>query len=141
MSTRNFPGDKVRPAREAENVGASISHNPMAFTACYRDSFIFFYPLKIDVFCHCTQWRKNMKLNSLNRPIHNTFFKYQVNLSYRQLNPLASYLIGSTQSTDLNLSERRYMITFRHTTYIISHFADWGDMLRHICVIFTVSFI
>jgi hypothetical protein len=53
MSTTNFPGDKERPAREADNL--TVDYEPVvykmweprrlttlwAFTACYRDSFIF----------------------------------------------------------------------------------------------------
>jgi hypothetical protein len=52
MSTRNLPGGKGRPARRAVNLTAicepivktkcgslDVSHSPMAFTACYRDSF------------------------------------------------------------------------------------------------------
>jgi hypothetical protein len=54
MSTRNFPGGKVRPARKADNfiaVCESIVHKMWeprrlttiwASTACYRDSFTFF---------------------------------------------------------------------------------------------------
>jgi hypothetical protein len=46
MSTRNLPGAKGRPVRKADNftaicepMGALMSHNPLASTACYRDSF------------------------------------------------------------------------------------------------------
>jgi hypothetical protein len=58
MSTRNLPSGKGRPARGADNLTAvcelivlekvefSTSHNPMGFTACYRDSFTFTYVLQ-----------------------------------------------------------------------------------------------
>jgi hypothetical protein len=55
MSTRNFPGDKGRPAREADNVTAICEPivqkmweprrltTLWASTACYRNSFTFMY--------------------------------------------------------------------------------------------------
>jgi hypothetical protein len=52
ISTRNLPGG-VKGGRRVrltsvcrlttENMDTSTSHNPRAFTACYRDSFFFFY--------------------------------------------------------------------------------------------------
>jgi hypothetical protein len=57
MSTRKFLGDKdgrcigltnLAPSvsrLSRANVRVSTSHNPMAFTACYRDSFTFFFLL------------------------------------------------------------------------------------------------
>jgi hypothetical protein len=56
MSTRNIPGSKGRPAHRAENltaicehcletVEASMSHNLMASTTCYRDSFTFLHSI------------------------------------------------------------------------------------------------
>jgi hypothetical protein len=57
MSTRNFPGDKGRQARQADNLTAIckltvyIMWEPLCLTtlwdsmACYRDSFAFFYLL------------------------------------------------------------------------------------------------
>jgi hypothetical protein len=56
MSTRNLPGDKGQPVHKVDNcaaicerrlstqnVGASMSHKLMAFMACYRNSFTFFF--------------------------------------------------------------------------------------------------
>jgi hypothetical protein len=54
MSIRNFPGDKGRPARNADNLTVICEPivykiwkprqltNPWAFMAWYRDSFTFF---------------------------------------------------------------------------------------------------
>jgi hypothetical protein len=49
MSSRNLPGGKGRPARKAHKLNAicepilSIMWAPLASTACYRDSFTFFF--------------------------------------------------------------------------------------------------
>jgi hypothetical protein len=57
MSTRNLPGGKGRPAREADNLTAICESIVLkmweprrlttlwAFTACYMDSFTFFFLL------------------------------------------------------------------------------------------------
>jgi hypothetical protein len=57
MSTRNLPGGKGRPARGADNLAAICEPivqkmweprrltTLWVFTACYRDSFTFFYGL------------------------------------------------------------------------------------------------
>jgi hypothetical protein len=54
MSTRNFPEDKVRPAREADNLtsicelivwknlGVSMSHNPMGLHSLFQ-GYIYLY--------------------------------------------------------------------------------------------------
>jgi hypothetical protein len=56
MSTRNFPGGKGRPAHKADNFTAICEPTVWkmwgprrlttlwTFTACYRDSFFYFYP-------------------------------------------------------------------------------------------------
>jgi hypothetical protein len=42
MSTSKLPGGKKRPARRAENVGASTSCNPKGLHGRYRDNFTFY---------------------------------------------------------------------------------------------------
>jgi hypothetical protein len=82
MSTRNLPGDKGRPARKAENLAAICEPivwkmweprcltTLWAFTAFYRDSFIFIYIYIFDIYIYIYifdvfELRMSIKLNLL----------------------------------------------------------------------------
>jgi hypothetical protein len=78
MSTRNLPGGDGRPVHTTnnltvdclENVGASMSHNPMGLHGLLRDSFTFYLFIKLKVesiFNWKIHWYIKWKLGDLSR--------------------------------------------------------------------------
>jgi hypothetical protein len=55
ISTRNLPGDKGRPARRADNLAASTSHNPTAIHGLLQGELLtaVISILKKQIFPHC----------------------------------------------------------------------------------------